>query len=40
MPVTWKALYAQRLQGMNTSIIREILKVAQSPDIIPFAGLA
>ena len=38
MPADWSALYAQRLDGMTTSAIREILKVAQSPDIIPFAG--
>ncbi|MFO7697802.1 MAG: PLP-dependent aminotransferase family protein [Anaerolineae bacterium] len=38
MSVTWSRLYAQRLEGMSTSVIREILKVAQSPDIIPFAG--
>jgi 2-aminoadipate transaminase len=38
MAVDWSALYAQRLERMGTSAIREILKVAQSPDIIPFAG--
>ncbi len=38
MAVDWSALYAQRLQWMGTSAIREILKVAQSSDIIPFAG--
>jgi len=38
MPVKWEQLYAQRLKGMSTSAIREILKVAQSSDIIPFAG--
>ncbi len=38
MAVDWSSLYAQRLARMGTSAIREILKVAQSPDIIPFAG--
>jgi 2-aminoadipate transaminase len=38
MSVDWSGLYAQRLGRMETSAIREILKVAQSPDIIPFAG--
>ena len=38
MSVDWSGLYAQRLGRMGTSVIREILKVAQSPDIIPFAG--
>lgn len=38
MSVQWNGLYAQRLQRMTTSAIREILKVAQSPDIISMAG--
>ncbi len=38
MPVAWDTLYADRLEKMTTSVIRDILKVAQSPDIIPFAG--
>lgn len=38
MTVDWSALYARRLARMGASAIREILKVAQSPDIIPFAG--
>jgi len=38
MPVDWSALYSERLQWMTTSVIREILKVAQSPEVISFAG--
>ena len=38
MSVDWDSLYAERLQGMTTSVIRDILKVAQAPDIISMAG--
>ncbi|MGI5915848.1 MAG: PLP-dependent aminotransferase family protein [Anaerolineae bacterium] len=38
MSVKWDALYARRLNWMTTSVIRDILKVAQSPDIISLAG--
>ena len=38
MPVPWSDLYSQRLGRMTTSIIREILKVAQSPDVISLSG--
>jgi 2-aminoadipate transaminase len=38
MTTDWSARYARRLQWMSTSVIREILKVAQSPDIISMAG--
>jgi 2-aminoadipate transaminase len=38
MSVSWNALYAKRLGRMTTSAIREILKVAQAPDIISMAG--
>jgi len=34
----WNTLYARRLEWMTTSVIREILKVAQSPDVISMAG--
>jgi 2-aminoadipate transaminase len=34
----WESKYAERLERMTTSIIREILKVAQSPDTISMAG--
>jgi len=38
MATNWQALYARRLKWMTTSVIREILKVAQSPDTISLAG--
>ncbi len=38
MTADWSALYARRLQWMSTSVIRDILKVAQSPDVISMAG--
>lgn len=38
MGVAWDTLYAKRLRWMTTSVIREILKVAQSPDVISMAG--
>jgi len=38
MTTGWNALYARRLQWMSTSVIRDILKVTQSPDIISMAG--
>lgn len=38
MSVSWNDLYAKRLSRMTTSAIREILKVAQAPDIISMAG--
>lgn len=38
MTTNWQAHYARRLEWMTTSAIREILKVAQSPDIISMAG--
>ena len=38
MSTLWKSRYAQRNQRMGRSIIRELLKFAQQPDIISFAG--
>ncbi len=38
MSVNWETKYAHRLEWMSTSVIRDILKVAQSPDIISMAG--
>lgn len=38
MTTNWQAQYARRLEWMTTSVIREILKVAQSPDTIALAG--
>jgi len=38
MSTLWKSRYAQRNQRMGRSIIRELLKFTQQPDIISFAG--
>lgn len=38
MATPWKSRYAQRSQRMGRSIIRELLKFTQQPDIISFAG--
>lgn len=38
MSFQWDRRYAQRIQGMGSSIIRELLKFTQQPDIISFAG--
>ncbi len=38
MTTPWKHRYAQRMQGMSSSVIRELLKLTQKPDIISFAG--
>lgn len=37
-PVAWEPRLAQRTAGMKSSIIRELLKLTQQPDIISFAG--
>jgi len=38
MATPWKHRCAQRMQGMSSSAIRELLKLTQQPDIISFAG--
>jgi len=38
MATLWKSRYAQRTQRMGRSVIRELLKYTQQPDIISFAG--
>ncbi|MGB5061058.1 MAG: PLP-dependent aminotransferase family protein [Candidatus Promineifilaceae bacterium] len=38
MTCPWTRRYAQRMQGMSGSIIRELLKLTEQPDIISFAG--
>lgn len=38
MPTPWKHRFAQRMQRMRSSAIRELLKLTQQPDIISFAG--
>jgi 2-aminoadipate transaminase len=34
----WSGRYAQRTQGMTSSVIRELLKLTEKPEIISFAG--
>ncbi len=36
--VAWESRLAQRAAGMKSSIIRELLKLTQQPDIVSFAG--
>ncbi|MBN1428698.1 MAG: PLP-dependent aminotransferase family protein [Anaerolineae bacterium] len=38
MATQWAELYSNRIQRMQSSAIREILKITQRPDIISFAG--
>ena len=38
MQTLWAHRFARRTQVMQSSAIREILKLTQSPDIISFAG--
>ncbi len=38
MSCPWERRYAQRMQGMSSSVIRELLKLTQQPDVISFAG--
>jgi 2-aminoadipate transaminase len=35
---TWNRCYARRTEKMSSSVIREILKVTEQPDVISFAG--
>ncbi len=34
----WDAMFATRTKKMTSSIIRELLKLTQMPDVISFAG--
>jgi 2-aminoadipate transaminase len=34
----WEDRYAQRIRGMTSSIIRELLKLTEAPDVISFGG--
>ncbi len=36
--IGWEARLAKRTQGMKSSVIRDLLKVAMQPDMISFAG--
>jgi 2-aminoadipate transaminase len=38
MATSWEYRYAQRMKGMQSSVVREILKVTSRPDVISFAG--
>jgi len=38
METLWKYRYAHRMKLMKSSLIREILKLTQQPDVISFAG--
>lgn len=38
MATPWNQRYAQRMKWMGSSIIRELLKLTEKPDIISFAG--
>ncbi|MER2598873.1 MAG: PLP-dependent aminotransferase family protein [Caldilineales bacterium] len=38
MTTLWKYRYAQRMEGMGSSIIRELLKLTEQPNVISFAG--
>lgn len=38
MQTPWEHRYAHRLKSMTSSVIRELLKLTESPDIISFAG--
>jgi 2-aminoadipate transaminase len=38
MTTSWEYRYAQRTKGMQSSVIREILKVTSQPDMISLAG--
>ena len=38
MTTPWQYRYALRTEGMGSSIIRELLKLTEQPDVISFAG--
>ena len=38
MQTPWEYRYAYRMQKMGSSVIRELLKFTEQPDIISFAG--
>lgn len=38
METPWESRYAHRMKSMESSFIREILKLTQQPDVISFAG--
>jgi len=38
VPTLWSERFAQRTQRMTSSVIRELLKLVEKPDVISFAG--
>ena len=38
MTTPWKHRYASRMRNMGSSLIRELLKLTQDPEMISFAG--
>jgi len=38
VPTLWSERFAQRTQRMTSSVIRELLKLTERPDVISFAG--
>jgi 2-aminoadipate transaminase len=38
VPTLWTERFAQRTQRMTSSVIRELLKLTETPDVISFAG--
>ena len=38
MATPWHNRYALRTEGMGSSVIRELLKLTEQPDVISFAG--
>ncbi|MBU0493658.1 MAG: PLP-dependent aminotransferase family protein [Chloroflexi bacterium] len=38
MTTLWEERYAERMEGMKSSVIRELLKITMQPDVISFAG--
>ena len=38
MQTPWEYRYAHRIQKMGSSVIRELLKLTEQPDIISFGG--
>ncbi len=38
MQTPWEYRYAHRIKQMSSSVIRELLKLTEQPDIISFGG--
>ena len=38
MTTPWKHRYSSRMQNIGSSLIRELLKLTQDPEMISFAG--